>query len=161
MAIGQIPRRSRAHRFAWIYFVVISAIIFLFGLTDFFAGGSTFGEGEASTFQRMTGVTWQSIMASPVASQIDWMVRAQAIWMMGVGVLSGLIAAIPFRRGERWAWFAMAVWPVTLVLIDLNILFSIKHVAAGIPPPLVSGAIFIVLSLLALALTFRTAFPRR
>ncbi|GAC1508651.1 MAG: hypothetical protein NVS1B3_10090 [Candidatus Dormibacteraceae bacterium] len=161
MAVTSAPRRSRGQRFAWIYFVVVSAVVFLFGLTDLMAGGSTFGGGEGATFVRMTGITWQSIKGSPVASQIDWMVRAQAIWMMIAGVLSAFIAATAFRRGERWAWFAMAVWPIGTAVLDLNLLFSIKHPGGGVPPPLVSGAISIILALAALALTYRTAFRRQ
>ncbi len=33
----------------------------------------------------------------------------------GMAVLATLIAVIPFRRGERWAWAALWVWPAFFV----------------------------------------------
>ena len=36
----------------------------------------------------------------------------------GFGVLAALIAVIPYRRGERWAWFALWVFPITVGLIS-------------------------------------------
>jgi hypothetical protein len=140
-------------------------VVVLFGLTDVGPGGATFGQGEAPTFNGITGITWESIRSSPVASQIDWMVRAQAIWMIIAGLLSGLVSATAFRRGERWAWFAMALWPIAILAIDVNLLIALKHPTQGVPPPLVSGAVLVVLSVVTLALSFRRAFllssPRR
>ena len=78
--------------------------------------------------------------------------------MMIAGLLTVFISATAFRRGERWAWFAMALWPIAILALDLNLLLALKHTTQGIPPPLVSGSIFIVLSLVTLALTFRKAF---
>jgi len=93
------------------------------------------------------------------------MVRAQAIWMIIAGLLSGLVSATAFRRGERWAWFAMALWPIAILAIDVNLLIALKHPTQGVPPPLVSGAVLVVLSVVTLALSFRRAFllssPRR
>jgi hypothetical protein len=55
----------------------------------------------------------------------------------------------------------LALWPIAIVAIDLNLFFSIKYSTSGVPPPLVSGAVFMVLTVVTLALTFRRAFGRR
>lgn len=149
---------SRFERYAWTYFLFLSAVLVLFGLTDIGSGGASFGRGEAPTFNGITGITWESIKSSPVASQIDWMVRAQAILMVMAGLLTGLISATAFRRGERWAWFAMALWPIAILALDVNLLIALRHPTQGVPPPLVSGAVLTVLSVATLALSFRRAF---
>jgi len=94
---------SRFERYGWIVFLLISVVIFLFGLTDFPVGAATFGSGEAPTFKGITGTTWDATKNSAAAAQIDWMVRSQAIWLMLVGALSGFISVTGFRRGELWA----------------------------------------------------------
>ncbi|TMF24788.1 MAG: hypothetical protein E6I36_03050 [Chloroflexi bacterium] len=158
MAATDRRTASPVGRYAWTFFVFVGAVLVLFGLTDLIAAGATFGQGEAPTFDGITGTSWESIKSSPVASQIDWMVRGQAIMMMIAGLLTGFISATAFRRGERWAWVAMALWPIAILALDLNLLLALSHTTQGIPPPLVSGSIFIVLSLFTLALTFRKAF---
>jgi len=158
MAATDRRTASPVERYAWTFFVFVGVVLVLFGLTDLGAGGATFGQGEAPTFDGITGTSWESIKSSPVASQIDWMVRAQAIMMVIAGLLTGFISATAFRRGERWAWVAMALWPIAILALDLNLLLALRHTTQGIPPPLVSGSIVIVLSLFTLALTFRKAF---
>ncbi len=153
-------RESRLERNAWTGFVFISLLIFLFGLGDVFTGGATFGQGEAPTVQGITGVSWADLSTTPAAALINWKVRAQAIYMMFVGVLSAMIAANGFRRGERWAWFAMAGWPIAIAAVDLNLLSAYRHSGSSIPPPLISGAVLIVLSITLLAAGYRRAFRR-
>jgi hypothetical protein len=108
----------------------------------------------------ITGVSWADVSASPAAALIDSNVRSQAIYMMLAGVLGAMIAASGFRRGERWAWFAMAAWPVAIAAADLNLLSAYKHSASGTPPPLISGAVLIVLSIGLLAANYRRSFRR-
>ncbi|MDP9321497.1 MAG: hypothetical protein M3P16_10440 [Chloroflexota bacterium] len=41
-------------------------------------------------------------------------------FMLAFGVLLMAISAVPFRRGERWAWFSLWVAPVLLAIQFLN-----------------------------------------
>lgn len=152
---------SRIERYAWTAFLFISVVIFLFGLIDLPTGAATYGQGEAPTFQGITGTTWQATQTTAAASQIDWLVRSQAIWLMLAGGLSGFISVTGFRRSERWAWFAMALWPIALIAIDLNLFLSLKHATSGVPYPFVSGAFIVLLSVVMLAFTFHRAVRRR
>lgn len=153
-------RESPLERYAWTVFLLLSIVLALFGIGDLITGAATFGQGEAATARGITGTTWAELSTGPAAPLVDWNVRAQAIWMFFVGALSALVAVTAFRRGERWAWFAMGLWPLALAAIDLNLLSAYRHAGSGIPPPLVSGAVFIILSIAALAVSFRRAFRR-
>lgn len=150
-------------RFGWIVFLVLSLIIALFGLGDILTGGSTFAGGEAPTVQGISGMTWQELGSdSPnAANMINYLVRAGGAHLFVFGVLSLVVAATAFRRGDRWAWCAMWLWPLWLVLIIVILLSAYKQPGPGIPPPLVSGSVFIVLTVLTLLVSYRKFFPKQ
>ena len=52
------------------------------------------------------------------------LLRADGLALIGVGLFGGLIAIIPFRRRERWAWWALWFYPV----------FWMVHLVGGLPP---------------------------
>jgi hypothetical protein len=45
-----------------------------------------------------------------------------ATWSMAYGLLAILVAAVPYRRGERWAWWAL------LIAIGVSQILSIARV---------------------------------
>ena len=55
MAATDRRTASRVERYAWTFFVFVGVVLVLFGLTDLGAGGATFGQGEAPTFDGITG----------------------------------------------------------------------------------------------------------
>ncbi len=71
----------------------------------------------------------------------------------GMGTFGLLITLRPFRRRERWAWWAMWVYP----------LFWGAHLALSLPPGTdhVHQVAFLLLALLGLALPFQEFFPSR
>lgn len=150
-------------RYGWIVFLALGLIIALFGLGDIMMGGATFDGGEAPTVQGISGMTWQQLNSvSPnAASMIDYLVRAGGINLFLLGLVSAVVAATAFRRGERWAWFAMWLLPLWLGMIVLLLLSVYKPAGPGLPPPLVSGSIFFVVMVLTLALSFRKYFPKQ
>lgn len=149
-------------RYSWIVFLVLSLIIALFGLGDILTGGSTFESGEAPTMQGISGMTWQELgSTSPnAAHMIDYLVRAGGAHLFVLGLLSLIVAVTAFRRGDRWAWYAMWLWPFWLALIIVILLSAYKQPGEGIPPPLASGSIFIVLTLSTLLFSYRKFFPK-
>ena len=150
-------------RYSWIVFLALGLIIALFGLGDILSGGATFEGGEAPTLQGISGMTWQQLSsANPnAASMIDYLVRAGGVHLFILGLLSMVVAATAFRRGERWAWYAMWLWPLWLGMVILLLLSVYKQSSPGVPPPLVSGGIFIVITIVTLALSFRKFFPKQ
>ena len=85
----------------------------------------------------------------PVAGG-NLLIVANGLASIGVGLFGGLIALIPFPRGEKWAWSALWFYPV----------FWAVHLVAGLPPGRdhIHQIAFIVLSLAGLLLPVRGMF---
>jgi hypothetical protein len=150
-------------RHTWKVFLGLSIVVGLFGVGDMLDGGWTFQSGETVTMQRITGMTWEELRAaSPeVANLIDLLVRTGGANLVIIGLLSMTVCLTGFRRGERWAWYALWVWPLWMVLIVLQFLNLEKQPASATPVPIISGSFFCVISVLALALPYRKFFPKR
>src|SRR3954452_17569004 len=118
-------RESVSVRVGWICLLVVGVGILVFGLVAVVAPGP----GDRP------------------------LLRADGLASAGLGLFGVLIAAIPFRRGERWAWYAFWFYPV----------FWTVHLAGRLPPGKdhVHQIVFIVLSLTGLLITVGWFFPRR
>lgn len=79
--------------------------------------------------------------------------RADGLASVGLGLFGGLIALVPYRRLERWAWWALWFYP----------LFWMAHLLWRLPPgnDHIHQVVFIALSLIGLLLPLRVFFPRR
>ena len=42
----------------------------------------------------------------------------------GLGLLAMIVAAIPYRRGERWAWYALWLFPITIGAVAARMLID-------------------------------------
>jgi len=76
--------------------------------------------------------------------------RADGLASIGVGLFGGLLALVPFRRRESWAWFALWFYPV----------FWVAHLVGQLPPGKdhIHQVVFIVLSLAGLLVPVREFF---
>lgn len=85
-------------------------------------------------------------VVAPVGSDSQ-LYRADGLASAGLGLFGGLVAVVPFRRRERWAWFVFWFYPV----------FWLTHLIAQLPPGRdhVHQVVFIVLSLAGLLLPVR------
>lgn len=118
-------RESVSVRVGWICLVVVSAGILGFGL-----------------------------VAALVPIPGDALLyRADGLASIGMGLFGGLIAVLPFRRVERWAWFALWFYP----------LFWASHLIFGLPPGKdhIHQVVFIVLSLAGLLAPAREFFATK
>ncbi len=79
-------------------------------------------------------------------------VRATGVASIGMGLFGVMITLIPYRRGERWAWFTLWYYPV----------FWTAHLVGGLPPGQdhIHQIVFIVLSLAGLLIPVSEFFPR-
>ncbi len=109
---------------AWISLAVIGAAIFLFGLV-----AAVRPDPSNPLYFRAIGVAY-----------------------IGMGLFGTLIAVIPYRRGERWAWFSLWYYPV----------FWSAHLLGSLPPDQdhIHQVVFIILSLASLLVSMRAFFPR-
>jgi hypothetical protein len=112
-------RGDSATRVGWIVEALVSAAILAFGIV---------------------------VVLMPVDGDA-LLLRADGLASVGLGLFGSLIAIIPFRRGERWAWWALWFYPA----------FWTVHLVGGLPP---SGdhlhqVVFLALSLAGLLLPVR------
>src|ERR671933_3088586 len=119
-----IPRESLRFTFAWMVLALIGVATFGFGLIVTLWPGTT-----DPLFLRTIGVA-----------------------SMGMGFFGVMITIIPYKRGERWAWFTLWYYP----------LFWLAHLLGGLPPghDHVHQIGFLVLSLVSLLISVRDFFPR-
>jgi uncharacterized membrane protein HdeD (DUF308 family) len=119
-----MKKDSLSFKIAWILLSIIGIAIFIFGLLVTVWPGS-----ENPLFLRAIGVA-----------------------SIGMGLFGSMITLIPYRRGERWAWFSLWYYPV----------FWSIHLLAGLPPGQdhIHQIVFIIVSLASLFLSIRVFFPR-
>jgi hypothetical protein len=79
--------------------------------------------------------------------------RAYGLASAGLGLFGGLIVLGPYRRIERWAWWALWFYPV----------FWSVHLFGNLPPGTdhIHQVVFIALSLIGLVLPIPVFFPGR
>lgn len=78
--------------------------------------------------------------------------RENAINEFFIGCFSAAIAVMALRRRQRWAWYAMALWPVWIVAQ------SVRAAAAGNTGEMMTAIFLLALVFVALALSFRLVF---
>jgi hypothetical protein len=76
--------------------------------------------------ERMTGLTLDEIAGRVpgIAGYVASISRQLGNFMLVSGALMAAIAAIPFRKGERWAWYSLWVAPLLLTIQFLNSSFG-------------------------------------
>ena len=118
-------RASTSLRFGWICLLVVGVGILVFGL----------------------------VVAVVPASGDEPLMRADGLASIGLGLFGVLTAVYPYRRRERWAWYAFWFYPV----------FWALHLVGRLPPGKdhVHQVVFIVLSLTGLLVPIRQFFPGR
>jgi FtsH-binding integral membrane protein len=144
-------------RYGWAVFAVLGVIVVLFGAGDIASGGTSLQSGEAVLFNSMTGTTWDELRAAnPGAAKfIDYLWRAEGAALVVVGLLTVAISVTALRRGDRWAWYAMWIFPLWITLVYLVFWISLPDLRSGIPVPLISGTVFLVITVATLGLSAR------
>jgi len=157
MTLQDLRNETFFERHAWKVFTGLSLIVVLFGVGDVLIGGLTFQTGEDVLFNSLSGTTWGELNATAPgpANLIDYQVRAGGAYLLMIGLLSLSITLTALRRGDRWAWYAMWVWPLGILLIEAQLLSSVRTLGSGIPVPVISGTIFIIVSVVTLAISYR------
>jgi hypothetical protein len=116
---------SSLERYAWTGFVALGAFVVLIGVSDLTSSGSN------STLQE------------------------NAVNELFIGLLSIVVAIGGLRCGERWAWYAMSLWPVWIVVQGARALSAAKSAEA------ISAVVFLMIVLVALLLSYRRSFRPR
>lgn len=126
---------------SWALLLLLAAALTLFSV-----GSAAVAHLDRSDDLTPTYAIAQLREASPEAATS---VRARrltaATWALGYALLLAFVVAVPYRRGERWVWWAL------LVSLGVAQALSLARLAT-IPESLGSGAPGVLLVILAIAL---------
>jgi hypothetical protein len=131
-------------RNSWWGLVGIAAVLFAFGVVDVASGA----EADPAIPFGLSGLTLDELRsASAVGVELfDFMTRVNGWSLILLGGLLAIILLVPFRRGERWAWWTM--WAIPAWAIGVALFYVVAGVQPDLPPPppMVSGPIVAGLS---------------
>jgi len=119
MASARTEKAYEKH--VWIIFFVLGFLV------AFASQGQLLGMSpNPPSTEVTTGLTMEQI-ATRIPGILDYIAsidRQLGNFMLGFGVLTMGIAAVPFRKGEKWAWYILWIWPVVLVIQTVNSFLS-------------------------------------
>jgi hypothetical protein len=149
------PKIEKAYeKYAWI---IISAVglLTLVGGVPHALGYNT----DPATAGSIAGMALSELKASNPRffDLYDWYFRAGGLSDMGFAFFVTVISSTAYRRGERWAWYALWSVPVFFLGHTAITMSVVPSSASGLLPYL---TLFVVLSLLGLLLPFRRFFPK-
>lgn len=137
----------------------MAALLLLFGVLDVAAGV----DADPAIPLALSGMTVDELRSESavVMELFDFMTRANGWSLVLLGSLLMVILLVPFRRGERWAWWTM--WAIPVWAIGAALFYVVAGVEPGVPPPppMVSGPILAVLAAAILALSAPRFFRQR
>jgi hypothetical protein len=106
---------QRWRRHAWVVLAAADVGLGAWGLGAAAAPTHLLGPGSKpilpAGFEGYTGGSWDQLAAtSPTtAGYLTLIFRMYGIYIVAFSLLATLVAAKAFRRGERWAWWALLV----------------------------------------------------
>jgi hypothetical protein len=92
--------------------------------------------------ERTTGLTLTEISERipGMSTYIGSISRQLGNFMLAMGILMAAIAAGPFRKGERWAWYSMWTAPALLSIQFVNSRFGLGwQIDLGLIPVTIAG----------------------
>lgn len=106
-------RGNVVERWAWVLLALISAVMILFGFMMFFTrppleepiSGSLCCNGQRLADLPSWGVDYLNEMA-----------KYMGTFTILAGLLAMLVIVVPYRRRERWAWYALWVLPLLFLV---------------------------------------------
>lgn len=139
-----------AMRHAWLGFIAIGVLGLAFGAILY----ATAQPPELETFERVTGISWAEAQQSlpGMAEYVSITLLSEAQFLLAFSVFLIALAVVPYRKGERWAWYGLWVVPILLVTLGLRV-----FLAGGMGWTLIAAQLVIALG--ALLLPYRLFFP--
>ena len=142
--------RAASARTAALAIVMVAAgFLAIGGVFDLVVdAGGKLPSDHTSTFNAVTGVTWQQAAAAP-HPVTPYVTRAEAgygAYELLFGVLLLVIAVVPLRRGESWAWWCC--WLLVLAFATFASLFGVRD--AGNLSAAVAAAVLVASALITL-----------
>jgi hypothetical protein len=143
------PVEKGYQKYAWI-------IIFVFGLLSVLTAPILLlgNVPDPPSPVRMTGLTLDqmAVRIPGIHEYVSGISRQLGNFMLAMGVLLAGVAAVPYRKGERWAWYTCWILPVLLVI-------QLANSQGGHGWQLDAGSLVVVLA--GLFLPYRKFFPKQ
>ena len=138
-------------KYAWIVLLVIGILLSLSGLFI------VFQPVDEVEFESSTGVAWSELLSSEpeVADYIIRLERLLGASAFGIALFGTVVTFFRFRKGERWAWYVMWLFPLVFGMYAAIFFIS---AAQGLGLFYGGGTL---ITLLALLLPIRKFFPKR
>ena len=151
----------RPRRIAWILVLVVDVAEMAWGAMAALAPDYLLGPGGKPILQAgyegFSGQSWSALaVASPMAARyMEVLFRMYGVFNAVFGLMASIIAVTAFRRGDRWAWWALLVGNT----IAFGSAMTYDRMVNAIGPFELSEYLGLALIYVALAMTmpFRTA----
>ncbi len=119
------PTRSRVLLIAWVLLLLLG-LFFLIAPAADLAGDARQGlpTDHQTTFTKLAGSNFANLKQSApgTARYVTLLERGYALHELTFGLLFLAIVAVPFRRRERWAWWAC--WAVMVANLGYTLTFG-------------------------------------
>ena len=149
------PGGERAYeRYAWLVFFIVGLVLLVFTV-----GYIVAGMVASDAYTSITGMTSTQLEASnpSLVNLVTYTARIAGFHLLGFSVLILAMSYAPYRKGEKWSWYAFWIVPLFFVIHLPLFLSQSPPVWSGV----ITGAVLIPLSLLALVLPYKKFFPRK
>jgi hypothetical protein len=100
-------------KIAWILILIVDGLCLAWGLMAAAWPDHLLGPGGVpiipAGYEGFSNGSWSDLVAtSPLTAQyIEVLFRTYGMYNVGFGVMAVTVALTAFRRGERWAWWAL------------------------------------------------------
>ena len=141
----------------------VSLIVGFFGVGDMLSGASDLQNGETILMHSVTDMSGNELQAANpnAAHLIDMKFRVDGAALFTIALLSTAICLTGFRRGQRWAWYALWALPAWMALTVFFVFTAVKQPSYGTPVPVISGSVLFAMCAICLALSYRKFFKKQ
>jgi hypothetical protein len=132
----------------WWVLPALSVVLVVFGVSDVLIG-ITSDPGITVAIIGLTPAELATVSADGYRLA-DFMVRTQGLAIAAFGLLLTIVLLVPYRAAQHWSWYAAFILPAWAITVPLT--YLVFGLAPGAPPspPMISGPIFAVLTVLVL-----------
>jgi len=132
----------------WWMLPAMAIVLVVFGVSDVLVGITS----DPGITVAITGLSPEELRTTSAEGYRlgDFMTRSQGIAIAAFGLLLTIVLLVPYRATERWSWYAAFILPAWAIAVPL--MYVAFGLAPGAPPspPMISGPIFAVVSVLVL-----------
>lgn len=100
-----------AHRVSWASWGTLTVVSAIVAASALWVALTPAGDQT-----ELTGRAWEefALQDPEIANLYSMDLNILGFLGAGLGLLATVVSVIPYRRGERWAWYAMFLLPVTI-----------------------------------------------